>query len=290
MKEYIIVAESTSDIPEYLVKELGVVILPMTFLVDGEEYADTPDHKSMPLREFYEKQKNGAKGGTSAVNPTAIAEILRPHLKQGKDVLYLAFSSGLSMTYDNALKAQTAMGKEFPDNKFIVINTFAASLGQGMLVHLAVKNQRAGMNLQDNADYIEKTKNNLCHFFTVKDLFHLKRGGRVSGAVAILGTALSIKPVLHVDNEGKLVPLCKVRGRTQSLDKLVDLAAERAINPQEQVMFISHADAQKEAEYVKAELKKKLKPKDVIIGEVGPVIGNHAGSGTLALFLIGTEK
>ena len=211
-------------------------------------------------------------------------------LKHGRDVLYIAFSSGLSGSCNSAKVAAQELQAKYPDNRVEVVDSLCASLGQGLYVYHAVQEKKKGKSIDQVIQWLEENKLNLCHWFTVDDLNHLKRGGRVSPATAFFGTMLNIKPVLHVDDEGHLIPMGKVRGRKASLDALVDHMAQTAINPKEQVIFISHGDSEADAKYVADQVRAKFKSKEIYINPIGPVIGAHSGPGTMALFFLGSKR
>jgi DegV family protein with EDD domain len=216
---------------------------------------------------------------------------MRPYLERGTDILYLGFSSGLSNTYNAGRIACEELSEEFPERKLYAVDTLCASLGQGLLVYHAAKMRFDGKSIEEVRDFAEGNKLRLCHWFTVDDLFFLKRGGRVSAATAVVGTMLGIKPIMHVDNEGKLVKVGTVRGRRASIDALCEKAKASAIDVKEKlVAFISHGDCEEDAKYLADKMKKEVGFKEVLIGYVGSVIGSHSGPGTLALFYLGTER
>jgi DegV family protein with EDD domain len=215
---------------------------------------------------------------------------MESYLAEGKDVLYLGFSSGLSGIFNAGFVASQELSEKYPQRKIYAVNTLCASLGQGLLVYLCAKMQQAGAGIEEVRNYAEDNKLHLCHWFTVDDLFFLKRGGRVSAATAVLGTMLSIKPVMHVDDEGHLIKVGTARGRKASIRALADQVGKRAIDPENQVMFISHGDCINDAKYLEEQLRTRFHVKDVVISYVGPVIGAHSGPGTVALFFYGTER
>ena len=290
MRNYVIVTDSSADLDPDMLKELEVDIQPLTFNLDGKLYSNWPDGRDLGFDEFYTALRNGGSSSTSQVNVSQFVELFREFLEQGKDILYLGFSSGLSGTVNSGHLAAEELAKEYPDAKIIVVDTLCASLGQGLLVWHAVQQKRQGKTIEELAQWVEDKKLNMAHWFTVDDLNFLKRGGRVSGAAAMFGTMLSIKPVMHVDNEGHLIPMEKVRGRRQSLMALVDHMEKTAIQPEEQMVFISHGGCRDEAELVAQEVKKRFGIKEVYINYVGPVIGSHSGPGTMALFFLATER
>ena len=215
---------------------------------------------------------------------------MRKVLEEGKDILSINFSSGLSTTYQSAVIAADTLRSEFPEANIQVVDSLAASLGQGLLLYLCVREKNKGRSLEEVRDYALATRDHICHWFTVDDLNHLKRGGRINAATALFGTMLAIKPVMHVDDEGRLIPVSKARGRKASLLALVDEMEKTAIDPKDQTVFISHGDCLADAEFVADEVRRRFGTEDVRINYVGPVIGNHSGPGTLALFFLGTKR
>ena len=290
MSEYVIVTDSSADLTAGMAEELGVEVLPLSFMVKGQTYRNYPDNREMDPGAFYAMLRAGEMATTAAVNVADYTSALEPLLEQGKDVLVLAFSSGLSATYQSSVIAVNELKEKFPERKIFTVDTLCASLGQGLLVYLAAKKQQAGASIEEVRDWAEENKLHLCHWFTVDDLHFLKRGGRISAATAVLGSMLHIKPVLHVDDEGHLINMGKARGRGASLTALVDHMEETAIDPASQVVFISHGDCLADAEKVAADVKKRLGVKEVVINHVGPVIGAHSGPGTLALFFLGSRR
>jgi DegV family protein with EDD domain len=290
MSDYVIVTDSCCDLTAKLADELELTVLPLAFNLMGKEYRNDLDGSEMSFKDFYQHIRNGESCTTSAVNMEAFASAFERILQSGRDVLCIAFSSGLSNTYNAAKLAAQEVAPKYPERKVLVVDSLSASLGQGLLIYHAVQEKRSGKSIDEVADWLEKNKLHLCHWFTVEDLNHLKRGGRISAATALIGTMLNIKPVLHVDDEGHLVSVGKARGRRASLSALVDHMAETAIDPASQVVFISHGDSQEDADFVASEVKKRLGVKQVITNYVGPVIGTHSGVGTVALFFLGTHR
>ena len=290
MGEYVILTDSSADLSAELVAELGVEVLPLSFTMEDKTYYNWPDNRDIDPGDFYARLRGGAMATTSAVNVADYTETIEPMLKAGKDVLVLAFSSGLSATCHSAQIAAEELMEQYPDRKVYVVDTLCASLGQGLLVWYAAQQKKQGKSIEEVRDWTEAHKLNLCHWFTVDDLHFLKRGGRISAATAVLGTMLSIKPVMHVDNEGHLIKVGTARGRNASLKALVDHMAETAQNPGEQVVFISHGDCLADAQKVADDVKARFGVKTVVINYVGPVIGAHSGPGTVALFFLGSER
>ena len=290
MSEYVIVTDSSADLTAGMAEELGVEVLPLSFMVKGQTYRNYPDNREMDPGAFYAMLRAGEMATTAAVNVADYTSALEPLLESGKDVLVLAFSSGLSATYQSSVIAVEELRARFPERKIFTVDTLCASLGQGLLVYLAAKKQQAGASIEEVRDWAEENKLHLCHWFTVDDLHFLKRGGRISAATAVVGSMLHIKPVLHVDDEGHLINMGKARGRGASLTALVDHMEETAIDPASQVVFISHGDCLADAEKVAGDVKKRFGVKEVVINHVGPVIGAHSGPGTLALFFLGSRR
>ncbi len=287
---YEIVTDSSANLTEELIEEYGIHIISLFFILDGKEYSSYIKGEKTDISQFYHMMRDGKVMTTSTINMSACEEVFESILSKGKDVLYLGFSSALSGTYNTASITAKKLKEKYPDRKIYSIDTLSASMGEGLLVYHAAKKREEGKSIDDVKDWVLQNRLNLCHWFTVDDLFFLKRGGRISATTAIVGTALSIKPILHVDDEGKLVPVGKVRGRKNSLNELVKEMEKTCIRPHEQTVFISHGDCIDDAEYVKELVQKKLDVKDVVINYVDPVIGAHSGPGTVALFYIGTNR
>ena len=290
MSNYVIVTDSAADLDQAMVDRLGIQVVPLSLTIEGETYLDYPDRRQLDPHEFYERLRAGEVATTSAINLAAARGAIEPLFLNGYDVLFLAFSSGLSSTYQNVRIAAEELMEKYPQRKCYVVDTLCASLGEGLLVYLTVQRQKAGATLEEARDYAEDNKLHLCHWFTVDDLQFLKRGGRISAATAMLGTMLSIKPVLHVDNEGHLINMSKARGRQASIKALVDKMAELAIEPEGQTVFICQGDCPEDAEYLSGLVKERFGVQEVYIGYTGPVIGSHSGPGTLALFFVGKER
>lgn len=285
-ENYVLITDSACDILPEKLAEWRVEMIPLAFLFT-DTGREQKDHEE-PIKEFYRAMRDGRVAKTSCVNEDAFVGIFTPYLEAGKDILYLAFSSGLSATCENGRKVAESLAKKYPERKIRVVDSLAASAGEGLFVYLGVKNRDAGMTLDENADALEADKLHICHWFTVDDLVYLKRGGRVSAATALLGTALNVKPVLHVDNEGHLIKITQVHGRKKSIRRMAEKLGE-TILPDSPV-FISHGDCIEDAEMLRDILKNEY-GKDVdLITYVGSVIGAHSGPGTLALFFRGTER
>jgi len=290
MRDFAIITDSCCDLPPALAEELELTVLPLTLQMEGKEYHNWLDGREIGFHEFYEKLRSGVPGTTAAVSVGSFQETMREILKQGKDILSINFSSALSTTCQSASIAAEELRGEFPEAKIFVVDSLCASLGQGLLIYHCVQEKRKGKAIEEVRDFAEHTKGSLCHWFTVDDLNHLKRGGRVSAATALFGTMLSIKPVLHVDDLGRLINVDKARGRRASLTALADRMEQLAIDPGHQTVFISHGDCLDDAEFLADEIRRRFGTEDIRINYVGPVIGNHSGPGTMALFFLGTNR
>ena len=284
---YKILTDSCCDFPPQRYQELGLISLPLSITFRGETY---PDRNDDSLRDMYAGLRAGEAASTAAANPQQWEEALEPVLASGEDALILAFSSGLSTTYQSACIAADEMKERFPERKILVVDSLCASLGQGLLAYYAARKRDEGLGLEALKAWLEDNKLHLCHWFTVNDLMYLKRGGRINAATAIMGTMLSIKPILHVDNEGHLVSVGKARGRKASIAALADKAAELGKGYDNSLMFISHGDCLEDAQALAVLLKERCGVKEVYINYVGAVIGSHSGPGTLALFFLGQHR
>ena len=290
MGEYVILTDSSADLTAELVAELGVEVIPLSFTMEDKTYFNYPDNRDIDPADFYARLRGGAMATTAAVNVADYTEAMEPILKEGKDVLVLAFSSGLSATCHSAQIAAGELMEQYPDRKVYVVDTLCASLGQGLLVWYAANLKKQGKTMEEVRDWTEEHKLNLCHWFTVDDLHFLKRGGRISSATAVLGTMLSIKPVMHVDNEGHLIKVGTARGRNASLKALVDHMEQTVLDLKGQSIFISHGDCLADAQKVADDIRTRFGVEDIVINYVGPVIGAHSGPGTVALFFMGSER
>ena len=287
---YRIVTDSASNLSEEMIDEFGLEILPMTFMVDGVERRSYLKGEKTDLKQFYTMMREGKVITTSLPNLQETEATMRAILDAGEDLLYLGFSSALSSAFGSIELLMQRLAGEYPERKLRAVETFAASGGQGMLVYLACKKAAEGASLDETGDFVVETRDHLCHWFTVDDLMFLFRGGRVSRTSAWAGTMLNIKPVLHVDAEGALIPMEKVRGRKKSIKALVDHMEKTAIDPASQTVFITHGDCIEDVEVLKREISERMGVTDFVVNYIDPVVGAHSGPGTLALFFLGTEK
>lgn len=287
---YEIVTDSSANLTDSMIDEYGIHIISLFFTVDGKEYKSYEKGVETNIKQFYGMMREGKMINTSHINLEVCKNAFEEILSQGKDVLYIGFSSALSGTYGTGAVAAKELKEKYPDRKIYAVDSLAASMGEGLLVYYAARMRQEGKDIDDVRDWVESNKLKLCHWFTVDDLNFLKRGGRVSAAAAFFGTALSIKPVMHVDDDGRLIPVSKVRGRKNSLHALVKEMENTCTEPEGQMVFISHGDCMEDAQYVERLVREKFPVKEVVINYVDPVIGAHSGPGTVALFFIGTRR
>lgn len=289
MRYYTIVTDSSCDLPAPLLEKMGIRVVPLAVNLDGKTYFNYPDGRAIGFEEFYAQLKVGKQATTSAVNMSMFRTVMEAELIAGHDVLYLGFSSGLSGTFNAGAMAARELQEEYPEFELIAVDTLCACMGQGLLVYLAALEKAGGKSMHEVRDFVEAQKLHICHWYTVDDLQHLKRGGRIGGTTARLGTMLNIKPVMNMDNEGKLAAVSKARGRAAALRALVDKMGEQAIEPEKQTVFIAHADCYDDAHKVAEMIHERFGSKS-LINYIGPVIGAHAGPGTVALFFVGKER
>lgn len=289
MKEFVITTDTTCDLPKEYVKKHNLILLPLYYRFDDVVYGDKND---MEPKEFYKEMRNGKMPTTMAVNPTTARDTFLGLVNEGYDILHIAFSSALSGSCSVAETVARDICEEIPGAKITVIDSLCASMGEGLLVHKAVMMKEAGKSMDEIARWLEDNKLNLCHIFTVDDLHHLRRGGRVSKTTAIIGTLINVKPVLHVNDEGRLVPLNNVRGRKKSLISLVDQMEKRLSGYEDKndTVFISHGDCLEDAEYVASLVRDRFGIENFLINYICPTIGSHSGPGTVALFFMGNPR
>ena len=287
MPNYKIITDSACDLPKSMIESLDLAVVPLYLNFRGESREDSVDGN---MKEIYDAYRAGESGSTSAVNPDRWAAAIEPVLADGEDALVIAFSSGLSTTYQSAVIAAEDLREKYPQRKIAVVDSLAASLGEGLLVWYACQKRSAGMSLEELTAWVEEYKFKLAHWFTVDDLMYLKRGGRVSATTALIGTMLKIKPVLHVDDEGHLISMSKARGRKASIEALAAKLGQDGIPGANDTIFICHGDCLEDAEYLKKLVMEKYGVKEVFIGYTGAVIGSHSGPGTLAIFYLGEKR
>ncbi len=287
MTTYQIITDSSADLPAQLLRELDIKAAPLTLLFREQSMEDSVTEE---IRELYAALRAGESASTAAVNPEGWKQAMEPILQEGKDILVLAFSSGLSTTYQSAEIAARELREAYPQRKIHVVDTRSASLGEGLLVWHACQKRDAGMGLEELTEWVENHKLQLCHWFTVDDLMYLKRGGRVSAVTAAVGSILNIKPVMHMDDEGHLIKVSTARGRKASIKALADKMGESGLPGENDTVFICHGDCIEDARYLEQLIKERFGVKNVMIGYTGAVIGSHSGPGTLALFFLGEHR
>ncbi len=288
--DYVIVTDSAANLPEELIEKCGIEVVSLSYFVNDDEYKAYEKGKKANLKELYVKMRNKENMKTSLASPEDFTVVFENIAKSGKNILYLGFTSGLSGTYQSGAIAAELIREKYPDIKLYTVDTLCASLGEGLMVYYASILKDEGKTIEEVRDWVEENKHNMCHIVTVDDLFFLKRGGRVSMTTAVAGTVLGIKPLLHIDFDGKLVTTGKIRGRKQAMNFLVEQFLKYAEDKENQIIAIGHGDCEEEAEYIISEIKKKCNVKEVVINYLDAVIGCHAGPGTLALFFMGSER
>ena len=289
--QFEIVTDSSSNLTDAMIEEFGIHILPLRFMSDGEEYQSFTEGEKSDLQRFYDMMRDGKVFTTSLPYPDKSLDKFRSLLDQGRDVLYIGFSSGLSGTYEAMANILDSLKADYPDRKILYVDTFAAAMGEGLLVYLAAQKAAKGLSIEETAQWVKDNRFHLAHWFTVEDLKYLFRGGRVSRTSAWAGSLLNIKPVMHMDDEGKLIPMEKVRGRKKSLMRMVDHMEESATAPvADQTVFISHADCEDDLMFLVEEIRKRFGCTDIRWNYLDPVIGAHTGPGCLALFFMASER
>lgn len=285
-----IITDSSANLSRSMIQDLGVRVMSLSLFFGEEEQKSFQEDTDFDYKAFYDRLRNKEHAKTSLINVERFTEQYETYLKEGKDILNIVMSSGISGTFQSAKIAADTLREQYPERQIIVIDSLSASVGQGLLVYYAAKMRDEGKSIEETADWIYKNRLNMVHQFTVDDLFFLKRGGRLSGGVAIIGTILQIKPVLHVDNEGHLIAQEKVNGRKKSINRMVEIFKENAIDPENQVVAICHGDCSQDAEYLEKKVREAVNVKDVIVNPLDPVLGAHAGPGTVALFYLGKQR
>ncbi|HHU28741.1 TPA: DegV family protein [bacterium] len=289
MKDYIIITDSCSDLPAYLIEDEHLKVLPLGFNIDGKNYKNYSDERDMTNKEFYSLIRNKKNPTTSQVTPIEFINAIEPILKDNKDVLCIIFSSALSGTYNSLLIAKEELEEKYQNAKIIAIDSLCSSFGQGLLIHQAINLKKDGKTIDEVARFVEDNKLNLCHFFTGDDLYHMKRGGRLSATKAFLGTVLQLKPIIYMDNMGRLVPITTARGRKGAFKKIIKLMEER-ITSFTKTVFISHGDCVDDANFVALLIKEKFNIKNIFLSFIGPVIGSHAGPNVIGVFFFGSHR
>lgn len=291
MADYVLFTDATADLTPEELAEYGISVIPMEFRVGEDVYVHYPDGREIAIEAMYARMRAQEPTSTTQVGMMAYIEHFEPLLQAGKDIFYIGFSSALSGTFDMSVLTSAELMQKYPERKIVCVDSLGASRGEGLLVYLAArKKAQDNCSMEELEAWVLKTRDHLCHWFTVDDLQHLRRGGRLSAMSAALGTVLNIKPVLHVSKEGKLIPLDKVSGRKKSIKRLFEMMKE-TIDPLEgQMVFIGHGDDIESASYLERLIREEFKVEDVRVGHIGPVVGAHSGPATIALFHLGTHK
>ncbi len=289
MNEYIILTDSTCDLPADIAQELGLLVVSLSVILDGTSYKNYLDGRELSFQDFYESMRNKKLPTTSAVNVYDFLELMEPILVSGKDILYLGFSSPMSSTYSAGCVAIKDLKQKYPERKILTVDTLSASLGEGLLVYLCAMEKKKGCTIEEVQAFAEANKMHICHLLTVDDLFHIKRGGRISASSAILGSMLGVKPILQVDDGGLMNTIGKARGRRAAIRSIVDMIKDN-ITDLELPIFIGHGDCLDEAEQVAEMLKEQVGVKKVIINYIGVVCGSHSGPGILGIFFHGKKR
>lgn len=287
MNNFTIFTDSACDLAQSVLDKWGIKYLVLSFTFDNSEKVYS--NYDMPTKEFYQKMRDGHVAKTSAINADTFMVEFEKELKKGNDVLYLGFSSGLSGTYNAGRIAVVELSEKYPDRRLIAVDTLCASAGQGLILKLALDKKNAGASIEETAEYVKSIRLNLAHWFTVDDLVYLKRGGRVSPAVALIGGVLGIKPVMHVDNEGHLTKVTTARGRKAALKMIADKYAETVSDPKAPV-YICNAECMDDVKTLSAMITERTGAKVELVTDIGPVIGAHSGPGTIALFFVAKER
>lgn len=289
MNDYVIVSDATLDLPAEIIEQYKIQVIPMGFSIDNMEYSHYHDERELPIEEFYNKLKAGAISQTTQITPVKFMDYFTGILDQGQDILYISFSSGLSGTYNGARLIISELEEEYPDRKIYCVDSLCASIGEGLLVYHAALQKEKGLNIDELYRWIEENKRSVRHWFTVKDLFFLKRGGRITSIEAVVGTALKIRPVLSTDDQGKLQVISKIRGSRAELDFLMNKLISEGVDLSSQTIIIGHGDDMEQATELMMLIKSKNVVKDIMISKIGPIIGSHTGPGMLALVFMGNK-
>ncbi len=287
---YTIVTDSCANLTEELIEQCNIAVIPLFFNIKGKEYQSYEKGQKTDLKQFYDLMREKEMITTSLVDPDRFSRFFTEILKQGEDILYIGFSSALSGTYQSSVIAAKELREAFPERKIVTVDSLCASCGQGLLIYYLCKLRDEGKTIEEVAAWATEKRLNSCHWFTCDDLFFLKRGGRVSTGAAVFGSLLQVKPVMHMDNEGKLAVVSKARGRKHAMQELVKHMEETIVDPQKQLILIGHGDCEEDANYIANLIRSKLTVKDIVIHYLDPVIGAHAGPGTLAIFYMGTKR
>lgn len=287
MNEFVIVSDSTVDLPKKYLQEKQIPIISLSYVMEGVTYEEM---NGLSHKEFFEKLKEGSLPTTSQINPEQARKALEPFAKEGKDILYIGFSSGLSGSYNSVRMAAMELTEEYPNVEIITIDSLCACMGEGLLLYKALELKEQGMAMKEIADWVEHNKLHVCHNVTVDDLNHLHRGGRISKTTAVVGSMIKIKPIIHMSDEGKLVVIGKERGRKKSLISIVNRMEKQMQGYENDIVMITHGDCIEDAEFVKKQIEERFGIHNVMINGIGSVIGSHTGAGVVAVFFMGDKR
>ncbi len=290
MQNYKIITDSTCDLPPYLIKDMDLHVIPLEYSLNGNCFFQDVEDQGEKSKIFYDSLRHGETSKTSMINTSQFIKVFSMYLEKQMNVLHISFSSGLSGTFHAAVLAKEVLEEKFPNQKIIIIDSKAASVGLGLLLYHVGLKKKENYSLEQMATWIEANKHSICHWFTVEDLQHLKKGGRISPLSAHVGTALNVKPILKMDLEGKLIPNSKVMGRKKSLNELYLKMKAHGYSPEEQTVIIGHGDALQDALWLEKKLRNELNVKHVILSFIGPVIGSHTGPGIIGLVFLGQRE
>ncbi len=289
-RKYRIVTDSSANLTDELIDKYDIGIASLVFYSGNKEFTSYVKGVKTDLKQFYDMLRKKDALTTSCVNEATFIEVFEPTLQEGLDILYIGFSSALSATYISGEKAAAALRKKYPERKIITVNTLGASLGEGLLVLYAARMQEAGASMKEVQNWLEQNRLKLCHYFTVDDLFFLFRGGRVKKTSYLIANLVNIKPIMHMDDYGRLIPIGKVMGRKKSLNTIAEMVIRDIVDPEDQTICVSHGDCIEDVEYLKEKIEEKIKVKEWVINYVDPVVGAHSGPGTVAIFFLGNHR
>lgn len=289
-RKYRIVTDSSANLTDELIDKYDIGIASLVFYSGNKEFTSYVKGVKADLKQFYDMLRKKDALTTSCVNEATFIEVFEPTLQEGLDILYIGFSSALSATYISGEKAAAALRKKYPERKIITVNTLGASLGEGLLVLYAARMKEAGASMKEVQNWLEQNRLKLCHYFTVDDLFFLFRGGRVKKTSYLIANLVNIKPIMHMDDYGRLIPIGKVMGRKKSLNTIAEMVIRDIVDPEDQTICVSHGDCIEDVEYLKEKIEEKIKVKEWVINYVDPVVGAHSGPGTVAIFFLGNHR
>lgn len=289
-RKYRIVTDSSANLTDELIDKYDIGIASLVFYSGNKEFTSYVKGVKTDLKQFYDMLRKKDALTTSCVNEATFIEVFEPTLQEGLDILYIGFSSALSATYISGEKAAAALRKKYPERKIITVNTLGASLGEGLLVLYAARMKEAGASMKEVQNWLEQNRLKLCHYFTVDDLFFLFRGGRVKKTSYLIANLVNIKPIMHMDDYGRLIPIGKVMGRKKSLNTIAEMVIRDIVDPEDQTICVSHGDCIEDVEYLKEKIEEKIKVKEWVINYVDPVVGAHSGPGTVAIFFLGNHR